>query len=60
MKKLNYYDLVFIENALTYYCIHEVRIMKENLDIYPDEEITKFRSSIKELIDKVVELREGE
>lgn len=60
MGKLNYSDWVFIENALTYYCIQETRLMEKNLDTYSYEEITEFRSSIKELIDKVSKIKEGE
>ena len=60
MGKLGYFDLVFIENALTYYCIQEAKLMEENLNIYSHEEIAEFRSSIKEVIDKIVKLREGE
>lgn len=60
MEKLNYSELVFIENTLTYYCIHEIREMKKYPDIYSDEEITKFRLSVQELINKIQKLEEGE
>lgn len=60
MGKLKYCDWVFIENALTYYCIQETRLMEKNPDVYSEEEITDFRSLIKELIDKIKKFREGE
>lgn len=60
MNKLNYSELVFIENTLTYFCINETKIMKQNQDTYSDEEITKFRSSVQELICKIQKIREGE
>lgn len=60
MKKLNYSELVFVENALTYFCINESKVMEENLDIYSMEEISGFRSSVQDLINKIVKIREGE
>lgn len=60
MGKLNYSELAFIENALTYFCINETKIMEQNLDVYSDEEIIGFRSSVQELIDKISKIKEGE
>lgn len=56
-KKLTYSDYVFIQNALIYYCIHETKMMET---FYSDEEISKFRSSVQELIDKIENLKRGE
>lgn len=60
MGKLKYTELVFIENALTYFCNKESKVMEQNLDIYSAEEITEFRSSVQDLIKKIVKIREGE
>lgn len=56
-KKLTYSDYVFIQNALIYYCINETKFMKE---LYSDVEISKFRSSVQELIDKIENFKRGE
>ena len=60
MGKLSYSDWVFIENALLYFSIHETRIMEKNQNVYSGEEISLFRSSVQDLIDKVSRIREGE
>lgn len=57
MGNLSYSDLVFIENALTYFCIQE---MKQMENLYSDKEIEKFRLSVQNLIDKVSKIKEGE
>lgn len=59
MKKnnLTYSDYLFIQNALIYYCIHEAKIMET---VYSDEEISKFRSSVQELNNKIEKIKEGE
>lgn len=58
MNGLNYSELVFIEDTLTYFSINEMKKMKQNN--YSDEEIVEFRSSIQELIRKIQKIREGE
>ncbi|MBQ2835847.1 MAG: hypothetical protein IJE68_03335 [Clostridia bacterium] len=60
MKKLNYSELVFIENALTYFCINETKVMEQNQNIYSEEEISGFRSSVQDLINKIIKIKEGE
>ena len=60
MSKLNYSELAFIENALTYFCINETKVMEQNQNIYSDEEILGFRSSVQELINKISKIKEGE
>ena len=57
MEKLNYSELAFLQNALTYYLNHETKIMKQ---IYTNEEIAKFRISIQELNNKIEKIKEGE
>lgn len=60
MKKLNYLELVFIQNALTYFCINETKVMEQNQNIYSEEEISGFRSSVQDLINKIEKIKEGE
>lgn len=60
MGNLNYSELAFIENALTYFCINESKLMEQNQNIYTDEEISKFRSSVQELVNKISKIKEGE
>ena len=60
MEKLNYSELVFVEDVLTYYLIREIREMKQYPDMYSDKEITEFRLSVQELIDKIERIRKGE
>ncbi len=57
MEKLTYSELAFVQNALTYYCIHETKIMEK---IYTNEEISKFRLSLQHLINKIEKIKEGE
>ena len=57
MEKLTYSELAFVQNALTYYCIHETKIMEQ---IYTNEEISKFRLSLQHLINKIEKIKEGE
>jgi len=49
----SYSELVFIESALAYYANNESKNMK---GIYTDNEIQKFRSSVQDLINKIVKL----
>lgn len=60
MEKLNSSELAFIENALTYFCRKESGLMEQNPDIYSKEEISGFRSSVQELINKISKIKEGE
>lgn len=60
MEKLNYSELAFIENALTYFCINESKVMEKNQNVYSNEEISGFRSSVQELINKISKIKEGE
>lgn len=60
MGNLNYSDLVFIEQCLTYYSINGIRKMKKYPDIYSDEDIDQFRSSVQEIINKILKLKEGD
>ena len=57
MEKLNYSELAFLQNALSYYLIHETKIMEQ---IYTNEEIAKFRLSIQQLNNKIEKIKEGE
>lgn len=60
MEKLNYSELAFVENALIYFCINESKVMEQNQQIYSQEEISGFRSSVQELINKISKIKEGE
>lgn len=60
MNKLNYSELAFIENALIYFCINESKVMEQNQNIYSEEEIAGFRSSVQDLIYKISKIKEGE
>lgn len=55
MVKFSYSELTYIEYALTYFCIHECKNMK---NIYSDDEISGFRSSVQSVIDKIIDLEE--
>ncbi len=58
MGKLSYMDCVFLEQVLMYYSVSGIREMKKNPDIYSDDEILEFRSSVQEITNKIIELKE--
>ena len=60
MNNLNSSELAFIENALTYFCMKESGLMEQNQNIYSKEEISGFRSSVHDLINKIKKIKEGE
>lgn len=60
MGKLSYMDCVFLEQVLMYYSVSGIREMKKNPDIYSDDEISEFRSSVQEITNKIIELKEGD
>lgn len=58
--KLNYCDLLFIENCLSFYLRRELKEMEKNRDVISQEEIDKFVDSVKDVMKKVEKIREEE
>lgn len=60
MKRLNCSDWFFIENALMYFAIHEIREMKKHPESWSDKDVSEFSASVRKLMDKVSKIKEGE